>query len=102
MADAPQQPPLQSLQRAVANTARSVEFFGRTLSIYASFKSTQLRDVVMRLQGGSEAQLADLWKEQHTRAGARMHALCLDLRGFYLKVGSTRMPVGARMRDAST
>ena len=65
-----------------------VEFFGRTVSIYASFKATQVREAAMRLApaGCSEEQVALLWHNQHTYAGERMHELCLDLRGFYMKV----------------
>ena len=66
-----------------------MEFFGRTVSIYASFKATQVREASMRVSpaGCSEEQVALLWHNQHTYAGERMHELCLDLRGFYLKVG---------------
>ena len=43
----------------------------------------------MQLVGGrlgSEEAVSDLWQNQHTYAGEKMHELFLDLRGFYLKV----------------
>ena len=64
-----------------------MDFFGRTAQIYASFKATQIHEAAMRLGGRvSEEAVAELWLHQHTYAGEKMHKLCLDLRGFYLKV----------------
>ena len=48
---------------------------------------TQAKAVVCRTRGWDEERIAnELWLPQHERAGERMYRLCIDLRGFYLKV----------------
>ena len=71
---------------ALENIARTTEFWARATSIYASYKLTQLQELAIRAAGRPAARLEELWAAQHTRAGERMYALCIDMRGFYLKV----------------
>ena len=47
----------------------------------------QARAILMRSSGGSQDAIDRLFAGQHTWAGQRMYTLCVDLRGFYLKVG---------------
>ncbi len=48
---------------------------------------TQAKAAVCRTRGWDEDRIAsELWLPQHQRAGERMYRLCIDLRGFYLKV----------------
>ena len=48
---------------------------------------TQAKAVLCRTRGWDEERIAnELWEPQHERAGERMYRLCIDLRGFYLKV----------------
>ena len=68
---------------------RSVNFWGRVSSIYASYKGTQLRGMIMRLGGCSGEDIQQLWAHQHRYAGDEMYNLCIALRGFYLKVWKT-------------
>lgn len=86
-------PPLPELQRdrqlgPLANAARTVDFWARTLSIYAGYKACQAQALALRLLcGWSEERLrGEHWAAQHRRAGEQMYALSVDLRGFYLKV----------------
>jgi hypothetical protein len=48
---------------------------------------TQVKAALCRSQGWSEDAIsAKIWRPQHERAGRDMYSLCVDLRGFYLKV----------------
>ena len=52
-------------------------------------QATQVRAAALRhLRGWSDERLnEELWTPQYQYAGERMHSLCIDLRGFYLKAG---------------
>ncbi|KIZ06293.1 hypothetical protein MNEG_1674 [Monoraphidium neglectum] len=55
--------------------------------IYGSYKATQFRAMLMRARGRSRQEIKErLWDSQHEWAGRQMYKLCIDLRGFYLKV----------------
>ncbi|GFR52787.1 hypothetical protein Agub_g15404, partial [Astrephomene gubernaculifera] len=67
---------------------RTFEFWRRAALIYGSYKVAQLRDLVLRATGKSDAELQNaIWVPQHTWAGEEMYNLCISLRGFYLKAG---------------
>ena len=52
-----------------------------------AYKSAQTRALVLRGAGwGPEQVEAKIWQPHHQWAGKAMYQLCLDLRGFYLKV----------------
>ena len=73
---------------------RSAAFWSRAAVIYGAYKAAQLRAAALALAGHSPERLkAELWEPHHAWAGARMHALAVDLRGFYLKAGQF---IGAR------
>lgn len=49
---------------------------------------TQVKAAALRLNGYDDKRIAEeVWRPQHESAGRRMHALCIDMRGFYLKSG---------------
>jgi hypothetical protein len=85
---APENDLLSKAPRSVQNLVRSTEFFGRVATIYGAYKFTQLRTVLLKLQGkdSQHAAVQKLWDDQHTWAGEQMYDLCISLRGFYLKV----------------
>lgn len=67
---------------------RTSEFWLRATSIYAGYKATQIRYLMMKAAGWSKERLQrDIWDPQHERAAEQMYSVCVDLRGFYLKVG---------------
>ena len=71
----------------LANAARSTEFFARVAGIYLGYKAAQAQDLALRALGWDVARLKEEhWAAQHARAAEHMYQLCVDLRGFYLKV----------------
>lgn len=47
-----------------------------------------MKAAALRLNGYDDKRIAEeVWAPQHEKAGKRMHALCIDMRGFYLKSG---------------
>lgn len=72
------------------NAFRTVDFWRRSSGIYLAYKGAQLRAVVARhILHKDEAEVKEsVWAPQHQWAGAEMYKLCVDLRGFYLKVGA--------------
>jgi predicted unusual protein kinase regulating ubiquinone biosynthesis (AarF/ABC1/UbiB family) len=76
------------------NALRGAQFFLGFGAIYGSYKAAQLRAAALRAGGASDADVKrQIWDPQHAWAGDRMHALCVSLRGFYLKAGQF---IGAR------
>lgn len=76
------------------NLTRGAEFWQRASSIYLSYKTTQLHEKFLKLQGKSDEFIkSSLWDKQQERAGQAMYNLCVSLRGFYLKAGQF---IGAR------
>ncbi len=66
---------------------RTLEFWGRAVSIYGTYKVAQLQALGLKLLGRSDAEIQEsVWVPQHTQAGEKMYELCISLRGFYLKV----------------
>lgn len=52
-----------------------------------AYKSAQARALVLRGAGwGPEQVKVKVWEPHHQWAGKAMYQLCIDLRGFYLKV----------------
>jgi hypothetical protein len=74
-------------ERPLKSFARSAEFWGRATAIYAGYKASQAHAVALRVLGWDEERIkTEHWGRQHTKAAAQLHGLCIDLRGFYLKV----------------
>lgn len=71
----------------VNSTARTVEFWARASSIYLSYKLAQVHALGLRAIGWDDERLQnEHWDRQHTQAGQAMYDLCVDMRGFFLKV----------------
>lgn len=52
-----------------------------------AYKVTQLRGGLMKLTGSDDKVIQEeVWDKQHAWAGDQMYKMCIDLRGFYLKV----------------
>ena len=93
MAVAVEQGPAASLARnstasgdkqAFAALGRTAEFWRRASGIYLAYKAAQVR---MSLRPGAKPEhRAEFWQKHHTWAGKEMYKLCIDMRGFYLKV----------------
>lgn len=67
--------------------ARTTQFWRRATGIYLSYKGAQVKAQALKLQGWDQEKLKEVhWKPHHTWAGKEMHSLCVDMRGFYLKV----------------
>ena len=68
---------------------RTSEFWIRATEVYAGYKATQIRGVILKnLMGWSDERIEDeLWAKQHERAAEQMYSICVDMRGFYLKGG---------------
>jgi hypothetical protein len=79
-----------------ANFVRTADFWRRTVGIYASYKGTQLREAAMRAFGAKDEEVKSMWVSQHQYAGKAMYELCVDLRGFYLKVSGCNILVECR------
>ena len=84
--------PAPELQRdkplgPLENVARTADFWRRTCVIYAGYKACQAQALALRALGWDEARLKEEhWARQHSKAAQQMYSLCVDLRGFYLKV----------------
>jgi len=72
----------------IDNARRTAEFWLRASSIYFGYKATQLKALALQTVGGwSQDRLREeVWNKQHEKAAEQMYSLCIDLRGFYLKV----------------
>ena len=70
--------------------SRTTQFWRRATGIYLSYKGAQAKAQALKLQGWDKEKLQEAhWKPHHTWAGKEMYSLCVDMRGFYLKVSST-------------
>ena len=67
---------------------RSLQFWRRILPIYAAYKRTQLGCIGLSQKGRDKR-----WAVRHEWGARRVYALCVELRGFYLKDGQF---IGAR------
>ena len=74
-----------------SRTLRMLEFWGRSMDIYSSYKFNQvrigLRGALIRDPAEREKQVQAWWDEVHERNSEKMLDLCLGMRGFYLKAG---------------
>ena len=69
--------------------SRTTQFWRRATGIYLSYKGAQVKAQALKLQGWDKDRLQeDHWKPHHTWAGREMYSLCVDMRGFYLKVAA--------------
>lgn len=72
---------------AFDNFTRTTEFWIRSASIYMGYKSTQIKALAMQSLGWPQDRInTEIWDKQHEHAAQQMYSLCVDLRGFYLKV----------------
>lgn len=78
--------PTHGLLAFASNASRAANFWRQTASIYGSYKATQAQEGLMRVVGRPQAQVDELWDAQNERAGKAMYNMCVELRGFYLKV----------------
>ena len=78
----------RSPSKALDNTIlRSLEFWRRASGIYLGYKLAQSRAQIMRWKGLSEKSINEQhWEPHNARSGKHMYDLCVDLRGFFLKV----------------
>jgi predicted unusual protein kinase regulating ubiquinone biosynthesis (AarF/ABC1/UbiB family) len=68
--------------------SRTAEFWLRATQVYAGYKKTQVEAAFLKTLGWSAERIEDeLWTKQHEWAGEKMYAICVDMRGFYLKGG---------------
>lgn len=67
---------------------RTTQFWRRATGIYLCYKTAQLKAQVLKSQGWDAEKLKQRhWQPHHAWAGEEMYSLCVDMRGFYLKVG---------------
>lgn len=70
---------------------RTTEFWLRASSIYLGYKATQVKALALQAGGWpAERVEKEVWGDQHEHAARQMYSLCVDLRGFYLKVRQRR------------
>lgn len=70
-----------------AKRFRSLQFWSRAGSIWAGYKLAQAQAQWLRVRGHSEEHIKEThWAPHADRAGQDMHALCVDMRGFFIKV----------------
>lgn len=78
-------PPLNSLQHAWTKKLipldRSMQFWLRSIPIYASYKICQLRTQFLCKEAKEK-----FWEDQHEWAAEKVYSLCSELGGFFLKV----------------
>lgn len=68
---------------------RTLEFWRRAGAIYAGYKVAQIQASWLRLRGYSEERIQSMHWDRHSDiAGQDMHSLCVDMRGFFIKVRS--------------
>lgn len=68
--------------------SRTAEFWLRATQVYAGYKKTQVEAAFLKTLGWSSERIEDeIWTKQHEWAGEKMYAICVDMRGFYLKGG---------------
>ncbi len=66
---------------------RTTQFWRRATGIYLSYKAAQVKAQALKLQGWDTEKLKQVhWTPHHSWAGEEMYSLCVDMRGFYLKV----------------
>ena len=81
---------------AISILPRSVQFWGRAIRIYGSYKAYQISKFKTKLKGrrrndknsnNNNDSSSPTWDDIHEENSKRMLDLCLKLRGFYLKTG---------------
>ena len=66
---------------------RSFEFWRRAGTIYANYKVAQAQASWMHFRGHTKEYIEENhWIAHHDKAGRDMYGLCVDLRGFFIKV----------------
>lgn len=62
---------------------RSVQFWGRAIKVYTTYKVCQARAGLAK----DPVEREQIWDQQHQYAADRLYSLCVDLGGFFLKSG---------------
>lgn len=65
---------------------RSLSFWQRVLPIYAGYKRTQ---IILALRRADSQTRDRVWEARHQWGATRVYNLCVQLRGFYLKDGTS-------------
>lgn len=92
--------PIQLISRIIRKPIRDVNFWGKALTIYGSYKVHQVKTKVQsklvgRRRGLNVNQIQEMCKNKtdemynylHEENSKRMVNLCLGMKGFYLKTG---------------
>ena len=89
--------PVRAAHRMFRKPVRDLDFWGKVLQIYSSYKLSQIQFRLPRIDFrrpkedvpdiSEEIRRENLWSRVHEINSHRMMNLCLGLRGFYLKSG---------------
>lgn len=90
--------PIRVVHRLIRKPVRDLDFWGKVLQIYGSYKVSQIQSRLNKVQSvfkfkndkiitDKEDVGIEMWGKVHEINSNRMMNLCLSLRGFYLKSG---------------
>ena len=88
--------PIRVVHRLIRKPIRDLDFWGKVIQIYGSYKVSQIHSRVRGAQllfrgknvsESNDDSSTDMWGKVHEINSQRMMKLCLGLRGFYLKSG---------------
>ena len=88
--------PIRVVHRLIRKPIRDLDFWGKVLQIYGSYKVSQIHSRFIGVRsllskknesGNGGTNGSDMWGNVHEINSVRMMNLCLGLRGFYLKSG---------------
>ena len=89
--------PMRAAHRMFRKPVRDLDFWGKVLQIYSSYKLSQIQSRLPRIDFrrpeedvsdiSDEIRRENMWSRVHEINSNRMMNLCLGLRGFYLKSG---------------
>ena len=69
---------------------RTADFWRRVSAIYLGYKVASVKATYLRWCGHSQDEIKQLhWQPHHDQAGQDMYQLCVDMRGFLIKVQHT-------------
>ena len=81
---------------------RTTQFWRRATGIYLSYKGAQVKAQALKMRGWDKDRLKEAhWKPHHAWAGEEMYSLCVDMRGFYLKVSCINTGCHARPKPGA-
>ena len=83
---------MEQRQHVEPSKLRSVEFWSRATTIYAGYKLAQAQAAWLQFRGYSTDYIEQQhWEPHHDRTGRAMYQLCVEMRGFYIKVIRLRL-----------